>query len=114
MSLMAPEIIGKQMQLLKELVPKVSRVAVLWNPANPSGAPELREAEAAARTLRVQLQPLGARDSSELDRAFAAMTRERADGIIVTVDGVFIDSWTHIAQLAEKARLPAVYGLKAG
>ena len=112
LSLMAPEIVGKQMQLLKELVPKLSRVAVLWNPANPSGAPQLREAEVAARMLRVRLQPLEARNSNDLDRAVAAMTREGAGGIIVIVDGVFIDSRTHIAHLAEKARLPAVYGLR--
>jgi len=59
LSLMAPELIGKQMQLLKELVPKVSRVAVLWNPANPGNVPQLREAEVAARALGVRLQPPG-------------------------------------------------------
>lgn len=91
MSLMAPEIIGKQMQLLKELAPKVSRVAVLWNPANPSGASQRREAEVAARTLRVQLQPLGARDSSELDRPatearHAVAARSLAEGVLVRGD----------------------------
>jgi ABC-type uncharacterized transport system substrate-binding protein len=112
LSLMAPEIVGKQMQLLKELVPRISRVAVLWNPANPSGTPQLREAETAARILRVQLQPLAARDSKDLDKAVAAMTGERADGLVVTVDGFFIDSRTLLARLVEKARLPTVYGLR--
>jgi len=112
MSLMAPEIVGKQMQLLKELVPKISRVAVLWNPANPSGAPQLREAEVAARTLTVRLQPLEARNSSELDKAFAAAAQQRADAVVCFVDGVFIDKRTHIAHLAEQARLPTVYGLR--
>jgi len=112
LSLMAPELIGKQMQLLTELVPKVSRVAVLWNPANPSNEPQLREAEVAARTLRVRLQPLEARGPSDFDSAFAAMTRERADAIIVLVEGMFIDNRIQIARLAEKARLPAVYGIR--
>jgi putative tryptophan/tyrosine transport system substrate-binding protein len=112
LSLMAPEIIGKQMQLLKELIPKVSRIAVLWNPANPSGAPQLQEAEVAARALKVQLQPLEARTANDLDGALAAMTRGRADGMVVVVDGVFIDNRTRLARLADKARLPAVYGLR--
>ena len=109
---MAPEIIGKQMQLLKELIPKISRIAVLWNPANPSGPPQLQEAELAARVLKVQLQPLEARSGNDLDKAFAAMTRVRADGMIVVVDGMFIDSRIRLARLAEKAHLPAVYGLR--
>jgi putative tryptophan/tyrosine transport system substrate-binding protein len=112
LSLMAPELVGKQMQLLKELVPKLSRVAVLWNPANPSGASQLREAKAAARTLNLQLQALEARRSSDLDRVVAAMTKERANGLIVLVDGMLIDSRTQIAHLVEKARLPTVYGLR--
>jgi putative ABC transport system substrate-binding protein len=112
LSLMAPELIGKQMQLLTELVPKVSRVAVLWNPGNPSNEPQLREAEVAARTLRVRLQPLEARGPNDFDSAFAAMTRERAGAVVVLVEGVFIDNRAQIARLAEKARLPAVYGIR--
>jgi putative ABC transport system substrate-binding protein len=112
MSLMAPEIIGKQMQLLKELVPKVSRIAVLWNPANPSGAPQLREGEVAARTLRMQLQPLEARNAHDLGAAFAAAAHQRVDAMVCIVDGFFIDNRIHIAHLAEKARLPTAYGLR--
>jgi putative ABC transport system substrate-binding protein len=112
LSLMAPELVGKQMQLLKELVPKLSRVAVLWNPANPSGASQLREAKLATQTLNLQLQPLEARHPGDLDKAIAAMTRERANGLIVVVDGMFIDNRIQIARLVEKARLPAVYGLR--
>jgi putative tryptophan/tyrosine transport system substrate-binding protein len=78
LSMMAPDLVGKQLEQLKEVVPKVSRVALLWNPANPGGAPQLREAEAAARALGVQVQPLEAQVPQEIDRAFAAMSRERA------------------------------------
>jgi len=112
LSLMAPEVVGKQLQLLKELVPKVSRVAVLWNPATASGMPQLREAERAARALKLLLQPLEARGPDDLDRAFAAMTRERAGGVVVLVDGMLVDNRTRIAGLAEKTRLPAIYGIR--
>src|SRR5262249_24999735 len=112
LSLMAPEVIGKQMQLLQELVPKVSRVAVLWNPSNPSNVPQLREAEVAAQTLGLRLQALEVRSPTALDPAFAAMTREHGGAFITLADGVSIDNRTRIARLAEKARLPAVYGLR--
>ena len=77
-SMMGPDLVGKQLQMLKEVVPNVSRMAVLRNPANPASAPQLREAEAAARALGVRLQTLEARNPQEIDSAFAAMTRERA------------------------------------
>jgi putative tryptophan/tyrosine transport system substrate-binding protein len=112
LSLMAPEVIGKQMQLLKELAPKVARVAGVWNPANPSNGPQLREAEIAARALGLRLLPLEARDPDDIDRSFDAMTREKADGLIVIVEGVFIDNRARIARLAEKARVPTVYGIR--
>jgi len=112
LSLMAPEVIGKQMQLVKEVIPKLSRVAVLWNPANASNRPQLREAEVAGRALAVRLQPLEARGPDDFEHAFAAMTRERAGAVIVVADGVFIDNRTRIAHLAEVSRLPAVYGLR--
>jgi len=112
LSMMAPELVGKQLELLKEVVPKVSRVALLWNPANAGNPPQLREAEVAARTLGVRLQPFEARGPSEIDRAFAAMTKERAGGLLVTVDAMFLLHRTRIADLAARSRLPAVYGLR--
>ncbi len=112
LSTMAPELVGKQLEMLKEIVPRVSRVGLLWNPANAGNAPQLREGEVAARALGVRLQPLEARDSKEIDSAFAAMTRGRAGAVIVLVDVVLIDHRTRIADLAAKRRLPAVYGLR--
>jgi putative tryptophan/tyrosine transport system substrate-binding protein len=109
-SLMAPDLVGKQLQLLKEMVPKVSRVALLRNPANPASAPQLREAEAAARVLGMQLQTLEARVPQEIDRAFAAMTRERAGALVVLTDSIFTNQRRQIAELAAERRLPAVYG----
>jgi putative ABC transport system substrate-binding protein len=111
LSMMSPALLGKQMQLLKELVPKLSRVALLGNPANASNAPQLQYAQDAARALTVRLQPLEARAPGEIDSAFAAMTRERAGAVIVLVDSMFAAHRTRIADLAAKSRLPAVYGL---
>ena len=109
-SMVAPELVGKQLQLLKEVVPTVSRVAVLWNPLNPGSAPQLREAETAARALPVRLQPLEVRESSEIDRAFEAMRRARADGLLVASDVVIQRHAQKITDLATKNRLAAVYG----
>ena len=109
-SFMGPDLVGKQLQLLKEVVPKVSRVAILRNPANPASAQGLRDAEAAARALGVRLQALEARDPQEIDSAFAAMTRERAGALLIFPDPIFGNQRRQIAELAAKRRLPAIYG----
>ena len=108
----APELVGKQLQLLREVVPTFSLVAVLWNPANPSNASQLREAETTARALGVRVQPLEAQGPSDIDRAFAAMTRERAGALLVLSDSMLIVQRERIADLAAKSRLPAMYGLR--
>jgi putative ABC transport system substrate-binding protein len=112
LSMMAPDLVGKQLELLKEVVPKVSRVALLRNPTNPGSASQLREAEAAARALGVQLQTLEARGPQEIDSAFAAMTREQAGALVVLTDSIFTNQARQIAELAAKRRLPAMYGLR--
>jgi putative ABC transport system substrate-binding protein len=109
LSLMHPELSTKRLELLKELIPKVSRVAVLSNPSNPITPPLLRETEAAARGLGVQLQVVEVRDSTGLDSAFSAMTRERAGALVVIPDFVFMDQRRRIVDLAAKSRLPAIY-----
>jgi len=109
-SLMAPDLVGKQLEVLREMVPKVSRMALLRNPANPASAPHLREAEAAALALGVRLQTLEARVPQEIDSAFAAMTRERAGALVVLTDSIFTNQRRQIAELAAERRLPAVYG----
>jgi putative ABC transport system substrate-binding protein len=111
LSAMTPELVGKQLEMLREIVPKLSRVAVLWNPANPGNPPQLRAAELAAATLGTRLQPLEARSPREIDSAFTAMSKERAGALVVLVDVMFIDEGRRIADLAAARRLPAVYGL---
>jgi putative ABC transport system substrate-binding protein len=112
LSMMAPDLVGKQLQVLKEVVPKLSQVALLWNPDGPGSAPQVRQAEAAARTLGVRLQTLEARAPQEIDSAFVAMTRDRVDALVVLADSLFTNQRRQIAELAAKRRLPAVYGLR--
>jgi putative ABC transport system substrate-binding protein len=106
------DVLGKQLELLKGVTPKVSRVAVLQNPSNPGHALMLPQAEGAARALGVQLQVLKARTPSEIEAAFAAMSSQRAGGVLVLRDALFRAQRAQIAALAAKRRLPAVYGLR--
>jgi len=112
MSLLAPELNGKRVQLIKEAIPGVSRVAVLSNPTIPSQALELKEAKAAAGLLKVQLQLLEARAPGDFAGAFSAMTKERADGVIIITSSMFYAERTRIAKLAAESRVPAIYGVK--
>jgi putative ABC transport system substrate-binding protein len=109
LSLLSAEIVGKQLQLLKEVIPEVSRVAVLRNPTNKDHALLVKEVEAAARSLRVQIQTFEARGPEEFDGAFAAMTGERAGAVLVLGDPMFFLHRTRIADLATKQRLPAMF-----
>ena len=104
-----PEIVGKHLELLKEAVPKLSRVAVLLDPANPATAVFLREAQAAARALGLTLHSYEVRAPEEFAGAFAAMTRARADGLLVQAHPVVFAHPRRVAELAAQSRLPAVY-----
>jgi len=108
-----PEIVGKLLELLKETVPKVRRVAILSNPANPVQPLFIRELKVAARSLGVQLQLLEARGPDEFDGAFAAMTKERVGALLVVADSMFIFHRTRLPDLAARSRLPAAYGTRA-
>jgi putative ABC transport system substrate-binding protein len=110
--LMAPDVVGKQLEVLKQVVPKVSRVALLWNPDNPGSPAQLREAEVAGRALSVRLQTLEARFPEEIATAFTAMTKERAAALVVLQDAIFTNQARQIAELAAKSRLPTIYGLR--
>ncbi len=103
---------AKWLELLKEAVPRISRVAVLMNPSNPSHAGYRRELQAAGRVLGVTHQFLEARGPEEFDGAFAAMTKGRGGGLIVPPDAVTLAHRTRIVALAAKSRLPAMYGLR--
>ncbi len=106
------EIYGKQLELLKNALPRVSRVAILVNPASPLYARELREIEIAARALGLQRQVMAIRDPGEFDNAFAALTTARADAIFVPADPMFYQHRARLAHLAAKSRLPAMWGTR--
>jgi putative ABC transport system substrate-binding protein len=106
------EIGGKLLELLKETVPTVSRVAILWNPLTAPHALALKETERAARALGLALQPVSARRPDEIDGAFAAMSRARADGLIVLADPVLLSVRVRIADLATKGHLPTICELR--
>src|SRR2546430_14528569 len=112
LSYLGTELIAKQMGLLKEAVASLSRMAALSNPANPTHAPRLRAAEIAAQGLRVSLELIEARTPNELDKAFAAMRRARAGGVLVLTDPMFNAEARRLAQLASTSGLPAIYGFR--
>jgi ABC-type uncharacterized transport system substrate-binding protein len=107
---LGPEILGKNVELLKEAVPKISRVAYLWNPV-PSEADAYRHvAESAIRKLGIAWQPVEVRHPNEFEAAFSAMVREHANGLLVAQDPVFIAARRRIVRLAAGHRLPTMYG----
>jgi putative ABC transport system substrate-binding protein len=109
MGVVVPELSGKNLQWLKEVLPRLARVGVLWNPTNPVSKLELKEMEVAARSLGLQLQLLEVREPTEFERAFAAMARERAGAVTVLVDAMFFSQRRRIVDLAARGRLPAIY-----
>jgi putative tryptophan/tyrosine transport system substrate-binding protein len=112
-SSMTAEVVGKQLELLKETLPKISRVAALWNPGNPIfQAIQRKETESAAGALGMQLRILEARGPDDIDRAFATMAKERTRALLVLGDPVFLSHRKRIAHLAAKGRLPAISGTR--
>jgi len=105
-----PDITAKQAQLLIDIVPKASRLAVLWNPTNAVMRSYWSVMKSAASALRVDLQSLEVQDPNELEPAFDAMAREHADGLLVLSDSFTTLYRARLAELAAKNRLPAIYG----
>jgi putative ABC transport system substrate-binding protein len=102
------ELSGKRLELLKEVVPGLARVAILWNPANPAHRPALEESAVAARALGVQLQPVAVRSPPEFTQAFAAMSRERASALMLLADSMFASHYAQVVDLAAQSRLPTM------
>ncbi len=110
-SALVATVVGKQLELLKELLPKASRVATLWNPANSVFQKvQLGEAQAAAAKLKVQLQLFEARSPEQLDRTFTLMAKQRPDALLILADPMFGAHWARIAELAARHRIPAASG----
>lgn len=104
-----PEFQGKRLEILKEAVPRASRLALLWNPVSPSAATYRKIVEGATLKLGMTLQVVAIRGRDELEGAFAAVVRGRADAVVADSDPVFFTARSLIVQLATKHRLPAMY-----
>jgi putative tryptophan/tyrosine transport system substrate-binding protein len=104
--MMTSDLAGKRLELLKAIVPGLSRVAVFWNPPNPTYGPVLKELEAAASTVRVKLQRVEVRVPGDLEGAFKAATSQRAGALIAPGDPLTANRFKMVADLALKYRLP--------
>ena len=109
LSSFGPELGTKRLELLKETLPRVSRVAILFNGANPSNVASLKEIEIAAPVLGVQLQPLDARGADDFEPAFDVANRRRANALLVQRDPLNQAHQTRIVALATKSKLPVMY-----
>jgi putative tryptophan/tyrosine transport system substrate-binding protein len=106
---LASELGAKRLELLRELVPSASRVAILFNPASAASESRLSEVQAAARTMGMQIQAFSARASHEIDLAFPAMVREGSEALLIIPDPVFSGRRIHLVHSASRHRLPAIY-----
>jgi ABC-type uncharacterized transport system substrate-binding protein len=109
LSTLAPELSGKRLELLKEVVPKLSRVAVIGTSTTPSTAPTIKETELAAGVFNIRLQYLDVLSSKDIETAFRAAIKESANALLVLAGPVVFSQRTQIARLAVKSRLPAIY-----
>ena len=105
-------VVAKRLELLKEVVPSASRIAVLLNPANPTNLLQLKLTQAAAPALGVTLLSLEAKGPDDIDRAFTAIREERPGALLVIGDPTFGTHRRRIVELAAKGRLPAIYWLR--
>ena len=113
LTLIHPELSGKRLQLLKEVVPGTALVAVVWNPADPAAVDFLRETEAAARSLRLRLHATEARTPAELDAALLAVRAARPGAFFTLGGGLFYDNLTRIVEFATRNNLPGVFPTRA-
>jgi len=104
------ETYAKQLQLLKEAVPRAKRIGFLWNPANPTAPPVVRTVEEAARSLGVELQAVGARAPEEFEPAFRAITQARPHALLILQDSMFFAHYPRLADLSIRRRLPTMHG----
>ena len=112
LTVLGPGLAAKRLELLKEAVPNMSRVAFLWNPANPDQKSSFNEVQAGARAVGVTLQSLEARSREELEQALAMMKQSRPAALLMTADGVHQRYIGRIVAFTAETRLPAMYQLK--
>ncbi len=105
----SPELNGKRLELIREIVPRVERIGVLLNRANAATAPVLRATEAAAQQMRMRLHIVDVPQLAELPAAFEALTRARSEAILLVADPLLFSGISRIVELAARHRMPAVY-----
>jgi putative tryptophan/tyrosine transport system substrate-binding protein len=104
---------GKRLELLKEAIPKLTRAAVLWNPANQGGPRQWQETQSAARKLRLTLQSLEVRDPNDVPKAFAAMMQNHPDALLIIASPITTAFRPIIIEFATKQRIPTMFSTKA-
>jgi putative ABC transport system substrate-binding protein len=109
-SYMSTDLAAKRLALLSQTFPKNGRIGILYNPAEPATALEMRETEVAAGTIGVKLQPLAVRNADELNGRFEEAVREQADALIVFTHGFAVLNRRYIVEQAARQRLPTMYG----
>ena len=112
MSLMAPDLGGKRLELLKEVLPRLARVAVLWNAANPYSALVFKETQAAGRALGIDVQSLEVRAPDDFDGAFEAARRQRPDALITVEDPLTTSHRQRVADFTAEQQLPSLHGVR--
>jgi putative tryptophan/tyrosine transport system substrate-binding protein len=112
MSLMAPDLGGKRLELLKEVLPRLARVAVLWNAANPYSALVFKETQAAGRTLGIEVQSLEVRAPDDFDGAFEAARQQRPDALITVEDPLTVNHRQRVADFTAGQQLPSLHGVR--
>lgn len=112
MSALASDLAGKRVELLKELLPNARRVAVLWNPSNQSKVTEWKDTQIAAQSVGLTLLPFDAQTPAELDRAFAAIKREKADALLAFTESFTLAFRQQIGEFALTNRVPMVAELR--
>ena len=103
------ELVGKRLELLKDTIPELSRVAVLLDPNDPANVSSFKEIDAAARSMRIQLQALEVRRPDEIESAFTSATRAKAGGVLVLPTSLLTDQRKRIAEVAMNHRLPTMF-----
>jgi putative tryptophan/tyrosine transport system substrate-binding protein len=112
MSLMAPDLGGKRLELLKEVLPRLTRVAILWNAANPYSALVFKETQSATRTLGIEVQSLEVRGPDDFDDTFEAARRQHPEALITVEDPLTVSHRMRIAEFASAQQLPSLHGAR--
>jgi len=106
------QLFGKQLGVLRDIVPNATRFVLLVNPNNPNAEPDAKDAQAAADALRLELRVLSARTVDDLEPAFAVIGEQRVGALLIGVDGLFFDRREQMSELATRHAIPAISQLR--